>query len=278
MADQGHYGQLAKDKSRQGTYLFTADGTFLASINTLSANLILDTMKQGLVKWRGLPAADREPNQKSKSQSTSRRFEHLYPSDGLVLSVYARDLTARPRPDTMRLPTWNRDSAWFSKEEAEKLIPDNANVGDRFPMPAFFVQRLSKLHVVDSVKGQTEAFTNEEVAESTVTAVVVSKRDDRVRLELSGSTKGIHETGQFQRGVETKLMGKATFDIDTKRFSQFEFIAIGERWGMTKFNDREKELDRSSIGYSFELAEPDDDIVVPGIIWSYDAPWMKNSK
>ena len=274
MADKGHCGKREHGKSRQGIYVFTADGEFLSSINNLSADLVLKTLKDGLMKWKQLSEEDRKPENVGVELEPKHRLEYFYPHDGLVFTVFSRDLKVDPSPKSQRLPFWNRDSAWFSKHETEQLVPENVSAGDTFDFPEFFVARLSKLHLVDAVKGQTEAFSNDEISGSRLHAVVVSINENKIDLKILGNTIGAHKIGRYKRGVKTRLLGTATFDASEKRFAKFEFVALGKRWGETRFNDRRKQLEPSPVGYSFEMAKPEESIIVPGIFWSYDAKWF----
>lgn len=273
MANNGHYGHLAKGKSRQGTYVFTADGEFLSSINSLSADRVLDTIKDGLKKWEEIPEAQRAPKEVAVELKPKHRWEDSYPKDGLVFTVYSRDLPPNATPSAQRRPTWNRDSAWFSKEESQKLIPENLKSGQTFDFPKFFVSRLVKLHFVDAVKGQTEAFNESEIKGSSIRGKVTGQTKDKLTIEINGNTRGDSQRG-WKYGVESKLKGFVEYDIAQKKFSRFDLVALGQRWGRTRFNGRRNETKPSPIGFSFEITKPDEAIVVPGIMWSYDDDWI----
>ncbi len=277
MADHGHYGVRKKGKSRQGIYVFTAQREFLSSVNSLSADVVLKTLNEGLAKWGRLPRSERATEM--AALKPKHRWEEYCPRDkGLVLNGYSRDLRSISEPGIDRLPYWNRDSAWFSQEEAMQLIPEEVRLGqkksgDTYVLPDVFVSRLCRIHLVDAVKGQTEAFSTREIAGSKITARVVERTDDLLKLQLAGSTKA-HHSGRKDRGVETTLRGSATFDFAKNQFTKFEFVAIGNRWGATRFNDRRRQLEKTPIGYAFDLATPDEPIIVPGISWAYDVSWI----
>jgi hypothetical protein len=271
MADSGHYGKRARNKSRQGIYVFTAEGKFLASINNLSADLVLKMMERGLSEWEQLPAARQSATVSVKPPK--HRWEDSYPRDGLVLNVHSRDLPLNHDMEAERLPTWNRDSAWFSKQEAASIVPDDAKVGDEFELPAFFVNRVSRWHLVDFVKGQTEDFKIREIKDAVITAEVVKRESDSVTLSLAGKTNA--QVGSNGRGMSTKLLGQAKFDTQNATFTTFKLVALGQRWGKTQFNDRRRQMDKTPIGFVFEMAAQDATPIIPGIIWSYDAPWIK---
>ena len=271
MADSGHYGKRVRNMSRQGIYVFTPDGTFLASINHLSADSVLKMMKEGLAKWEQLPAAKR--NASVVVENPKHRWEDSYPRDGLVLTVHSRDLPLSHDMNAERLPTWNRDSAWFSKKEAVSMIPADPKVGDKFELPEFFVTRIVRWHLVDFVKGQTEDFKANEIVGSVISAEVLEVDSDSVKVLLTGETNAQVDGGG--RGLSTKMLGHAEFDLEGGAFKAFEIVALGKRWGKTRFNDRRRQLDATPIGFAFEMADENATPIIPGIIWSYNAPWIK---
>ena len=195
-----------------------------------------------------------------------------------MLTVHSRDLHNKANPDSRPLKNWNVDSAWFSAEEAKSLLPENANVGDSFDFPAMFVERICRFHLVDCVKGQTDSFKKPEVADSKIRGKVTSVNSGNIEIQIKGTTSGVSRTGRYPRGVVTNLIGDATFDKTRANFTSFNMVAIGKRRGRTKFNDRVAQQGESPIGYSFQLSTPQEPTVIPGIIWGYDASWMKFSQ
>lgn len=270
MADHGHYGVVGKDESRQGIYVFTPEGKFLSSLNNLSADKVLKVLDAGLKKWNALPDAKKSAVSPNKF-APRHRWEDFYPHDGLVLNAISRDLPLDLKADSPPRSTWNRDAAWFSSDEAQKIIPLNKPVGHQFELPEFFTKRIAQFSLVDAVKGQTSPFKAEEIKGSRISGTIVSTDQAQVTIQITGATSGVHRT----RGVKTNLLGKATFDREKKRFLNFEIVCIGERWGRTPFNDRRKQLESSPIGYVFQMAQPDQPLQTPGIMWAYDAPWLQ---
>jgi hypothetical protein len=227
-----------------------------------------------LAKWNRLPESSQQSDS-SADVKAKHRWEDSYPTDGLVLTCFSRDLPEDGDPGSERLPTWNRDAAWFSKDEAERLIPANAQLGDQFEFPDFFVNRMAKLHFVDMVKGQTDAYQESEIEGSQISGTIVEIEGSEITIDITGTTHGEVDFGLYARSLNTELIGKAVFDRDDKKFRSFEIVAIGARTGRTRFNDRRSQMAATPIGFVFELAEPDAAPVVPGIIWSYDADWIR---
>lgn len=175
--------------------------------------------------------------------------------------------------------TRNRDTAWFSKSEVATMIPAKAAIGDSFDFPPAFVHRMAGYHFVDNVKGQTENFSKSQTSSTKIMGTITRIDNAKVEVEISGNTLGkVEGNPRSRRGVETKLIGHAVFDRQSKSFSEFEMVAVGHRWGRTRFNDRRRQMDATPIGYVFQLAPPNANPSIPGIIWAYDAPWIKGPK
>ena len=157
MADHGHYGGRP-GQSRQGIYVLSPSGKFLASINSNSADRVLATLEQGLKAWEKLTAEEKRlsPNSEIKPR---HRWETSYPKGGLVLSMFTRDLPADCDPSQPGAARWNQDRVWFSREEARRWLPQDPKPGDRHAVPQELVTRLARLHLVDTVNGQTTAFS-----------------------------------------------------------------------------------------------------------------------
>ena len=65
-------------------------------------------------------------------------------------------------------------------------------------------------------------------------------------------TSSRNPSGQ-ERGFATEILGYATWDLQRQRFTKFEAIAIGTRWGGTQFNGRAGDLDAAPIGVVLSL-------------------------
>ena len=71
-------------------------------------------------------------------------------------------------------------------------------------------------------------------------------------------------------------MGSATFDLRKERFTEFEIVAIGSRWGYTRFNGRRRgQSEKSPVGFVFQLAESNAPRIAPAFIYQYGADWVK---
>ena len=276
MADHGHYGGL-KGKSRQGTYICTANGKFLGSGNSQDADKVLEMMKRALKEWQQIPASERQLS--DDSEITPRhRWEDSYPEDGLVLSMFTRDLPASGNANEPPASNWNQDRVWFSAAEAEAWLPLKLAVGKTFELPPPLLHRLVNRHLVDTVNGQTMPFrSNEILSETKIYVTVTELNTSSVEIFIHGKTfaqsKRI-DKGTSVHGVETDILGKAIFDRQQSKFTNFEMVAIGKRWGKTTFNVRSKSHVPTAVGFVFRLSDPNEPRIPPAFVFSYEADWI----
>ena len=109
------------------------------------------------------------------------------------------------------------------------------------------------------------------------TALAFDERSgDRVTLKIEGVTKGSAGEGWWQsaNGVVTRLLGTATFDLAQGAFVDFECVALGRRWGQTRFNGRGRAPESGPLGSVIRLAKPDAPRIAPAWIFAYDADWV----
>lgn len=236
-------------------------------------------LEQALDKWAGLAPEQRLGA--APPANEPKRRERDYPEDGLVLEVVARDVEReKPAPD-WRARAWNRDFAWFNRDEARSLVPAEIAVGAEQPWPDALARRIVRCHLVDDVRGQVPAFAREAVERAEIVSKVESVDGDSVRLVLRGATRAA-QTGswpvqgfedrkvpaQQSRGFEAELEGRAVFDSAQGRFTSFDLVAVGSRWGGTQFNGRGDDLEPAPMGVALVL-DADGPRVAPALIWEY---------
>ncbi|HEX6811847.1 MAG TPA: hypothetical protein VF384_09520, partial [Planctomycetota bacterium] len=251
--ESGHYGgRTEPTDTRQGIYVVTPRGRFLASINTHSAAKVAEMLRTSLARWAELPAAERAlGEQEAKDLQASKRFEDRYPSDGLVLAEYLRDLGRPVDEKDWRTRAWNTDQVWFTAAEARSLVPKQHEVGAVIAVPPRLVERLARFHLLDSVRGQTPPMSRDAVREASLQSQVTAVQGDEVSLQFTGKTRtevsvpaaNAEAAKETSRGVATDLRGHARWNAKTGRFTAFELLAVGTRWGATQYNQRAQDLE-----------------------------------
>jgi hypothetical protein len=267
--------------TRQGTYCVTPSGVLLGSANTRDPAHMAELLRTSLEKWNAMPREERllafDP-----ALVEIERAENRYPSDGLVLRVVSRDLPREPEtrePNDWRTHAWNFDHAWFSREEVERLVPREFEVGGTFACEPALVRRLVRLHLVDNVRGQTMGYAERDVAAAELTATVAAIDGAGVTLTLNGRASqgdrrhdhdGSNPAGEPSRGVEVTLFGSAVFDTQTRRFTTFDVVAVGTRFGATRYNERHDDRAPTPIGFHLHLAvDHPTTRIAPAEFWEY---------
>ena len=263
IAEQGHYGgRTYPTRDSQGSYVFTADGRFLASINTRNPKAMAAMLKAALARWeRQDDGAAPSPVALGDDGS-----ETGYPADGLVLQVAARDLPREhdTRPDDWRKLAWNLDYAWFTRDEAHALVPEPREVGERRSAPWSVRRRLACFHLRDFVRGEPFEWPEDAVRAAELWSDVVAVAGAEVRLEIRGAIRlecearwvrpEDDEERRYPSGYDAGLYGEATWDEERGAFSAFDLVAVGPRWGANQYNVREDDLGPAPLGIAFGLA------------------------
>jgi hypothetical protein len=269
IAEQGHYaGRTQPSSTRQGTYAAAPSGVLLASVNSNDPEQIAVMLQRALARWEKLTREERLlPEDPQAAAPELRRGERLYPKDGLVLRVNARDLP-REVPAAGRLTNaWNQDFAWFTKEEARQFLPEVREAGQKLDLPEAIIRRIARCHLIDNVRGQTSAFEEANVQKARLSSEVVGLAGSVVSLRLTGETRteadgmwsirgyrDMNNPSAQKRGFETQLLGNARYDLQQERFVAFEMVALGSRWGATQYNGRGNDLGPAPMGVAFTLA------------------------
>ena len=285
----GHFkGEFpGEDSNRQGIYCITPGGTFLDSVYTIDDPAVLEEMlARALKKWDELPEHQRLARKPvDPAGATSRKEEEkLFPEDGLVLMESMRDLPrASPKDEyAFWAGSWNKDYAWFNKGEAREFLPRRCAQGAKTEVPEKLVHRLAAHHFVDYVNCIGYPFETRMIEHASLTSTVVSIEENLVTIRLEGrsrtSQKGPKETppdGDIDqtnqtRGVEVTLLGRATWDLAAEKFTVFDLVAIGNRWGGVS-TTRWQDLSVEPIGFEFRLAgdRPMDRTPPYGLTWDY---------
>ncbi len=283
IAEAGHYGGV-HDRTRQGIYAVSPSGELLASINSTRPERVAAMLQEALEAWDALPD-ERRALPEDAEVRPDRRSEDRYPDDGLVLQVVSRDLGDATDPDAEPGVKWNRDYAWFTADELRTWLPGKARVGARFELPA--IDRLVRFHLVDNVRGQVLPFNSREVEKAQLHAEVVAVQGSSVELRLTGETRAAcagdwhydqrvfrARDGRWPRGLATTLLGRAVADLAGGRITELELVAVGHRWGRTRFNGRRRESGPSPVGFAITLASKTPAArVAPAFFHRYGPTW-----
>jgi hypothetical protein len=245
-------GEGMETTTRQGTYCCTPSGLFLGSANHRDPSRIAQLLRDSLKKWKEIKKEDRlldyDPAEKVKDIN---RSESKYPTDGMVLKVNSRDMERTGLRDSdWRTHAWNFDFCWFKKDELETMLPGKFEKKTEWDLPEALVRRTCRLHMVDNVRGQTNGFRDDAVKAASIKCKVDKLKKGVVYFDMEGEV----ELDDGRRGLDAKILGKGEYNTKEQKFTKFELVVVGERWGRTQYNAREDDTERAPIGYCFQIA------------------------
>jgi hypothetical protein len=268
--------QTEHGECHQGQFVATIDGELLGSRHTADPDELLDMLTTALSNW------DNRTTQKDVSQigdfNRDERYIWQYPEDGLVLHLGCTDLprSVDTRPDGVYRTAHNQDFVWITREEMLSIVPDGVQKGDRFSLPEAIHRRLVRHHLLDIVRGETPAWSKEVPQDVALELHVTDVDSDHVYMTLHGGGKlqengtwctqppqrSIYRRGQMcclieERGFEPHILGHVAFDRVQERFTRFDVLAVGTRWGGTTFNVRCDDTDAAPLGIAMTIANTD---------------------
>ncbi len=228
-------------QTTQGTYLVTPSGELLGYGHTLEPKDMKTFLNDGLKKWNAMSQAERLGNEASIGKKSS-----MYPEDGLVLMVALHKFYSR-EPRTQRelrgLVEWNRDYAWFRKDEARQFLSSAPKIGEKHEVPADLINRLARYHFTDTVLAWADPYPLSKVELAQLTSTVTKIEGNIVSVRFDGAVKvwqdDLPRFGYSRarlprkpdRGYDAKLLGYATFDLEKSKFVSFDLVAKGSHYG-----------------------------------------------
>jgi len=246
-------------KNHQGLYAATVECELLsADGDPHSAERTLGMLQKALEKWK----TRKTQLEKSTIPPLKERdgdFRWEYPSDGLVLQVGIRDL---PRQVDLRPRNWRRDAhnldyMWIKREEMLQIVPKEVKEGDIIPFPPHLTQRLARFHLLDYVHGETPPWPAEVAARATISLSVKQVSMEKIEFTLTGSAplceRNVEGT-TVERGFNATLYGRLVFNRRQEKFSRFDVVAVGTRWGSTGHSGRRNDDDPAPMGIAFTIA------------------------
>ena len=235
----------------------------MVSVNSTQIGRVQRLLGDAIRIWNKTTTTERSPDFK-QAVVTDPRFSKSPPTDGLYLLSMIRDLPRDAKAKSTDLTAKNVDHVWIKKEEMLAMVPDNPSKGQLVPMPKVVAERLARFHMIDSVHGQTNPFDEGQVKINGVGLKVMKVTDDTIKFVVYGrssakrppSKKTNPYTGfRITKNIGNDLVwsGAVVFDRKQQRFTRFDLLAVGERWGGSLYNFRDSDLGRSPIGFAFQI-------------------------
>src|SRR5262245_8680007 len=183
--------------TRQGIYVFTAAGELLHfSNNGGSADETRKHLKQGLAKFRALPAAKTKPGavEVPDRGPADPNYARKPPEGGLIVRVHARILEEKKDPVEQLFAKGtcsmkggdmaSRDFRWLTKEELQAMGPRDRMPGESYKLPAVVAERIARFHLVDNTRGEPDFWKKPDVRNRSFTLTIEKVTADGVELRL----------------------------------------------------------------------------------------------
>ncbi len=267
VADQGpRKGQGGS--TRQGVYCLTPSGKLLAYKNAQDPGVMREVLRQGLDRWRRLPAEERRPGALKVPDLARPDAEYVRtpPAGGLVVNVYTRildqDEKNRLCHGTCSFAGGDqsaRDHLWLTRAEWQRLAPAAAKKGDHFPMPAAVAQRILRFHLVDNTRGEPSFWERDDVRKADLTWTVEEATPANLRLRLDGSAllATNADPEKARRGYDVRLLGYLHYNRAKQAIDRFDLLAVGDHWGQGAYPPGARP-GRKPLGVAFELRHGND--------------------
>jgi len=254
----------------------TPAGELLGAVNERRTSMMGQMMKDSLEKWAKIPKAKRlRATAPAAEPVGGDRRERLYPKDGLTLRSFQRDFPGGDKTTDWMDKAWNTDTLWYNAEELKQWLPQAG--AKKYEIPAPLVRRFARFNFVDMVRGQTVGFDDDHITAS-LAAEITGSKNGVVSIKFTGAAKAVQKgtwalseqqgPSAQERGYDFKMLGKANFDTAKNKFTLFEIVAVGPRWGGWRTNRRENDLAAAPMGCVIKLND-EGDRVPPSGIWRY---------
>lgn len=256
--------------TRQGIYVFTADGTVLGYKNAgQDAEVMKKVFKDALFKFDKLPEAQRKAG--AVKVPDHGRLDPKYtrspPTDGLIVRVNTRIIDEKKgyycagECKTAGGGMAARDFLWLTKAEVKALAPPKAEAGQSYPLPEKVAARIARFHLNDNTRGEPVLWKADEVRKSEWTLTVTNVTDAGVEVRLDGSVTASTKPDptDSDRGFTGKARGHLRWVPAKNTFDKFDVAVVGDHWGEGSHTPGARP-GRSLLGFAFTLADP----TVPG--------------
>ncbi len=253
--------------TRQGIYVFTADGKLLAFRNAQDADVMRGVFQKALAEFKKLPADQRKPGaiEVGEPARVDPNYSRKPPKGGLVVNVYTRILDKDDKGDfchgTCDFTGGDKtahDHLWLAEEDWKSLVPANAKKGESFALPARVAQRLLRFHFADNTRGEPNFWKRGEVRANTLKLTVTDVTPQTVTLKLDGTALLATDADATtaKRGFDVAVLATIHYDVAGKRVTKLEGVAIGNHWGQGTYTPGARN-GRRPLGIAFELASGD---------------------
>lgn len=171
-------------------------------------------------------------------------------------------------------------SMWLTEAEWKSLISSNPKKGDNVPLPTGVTARILRWHLNPLRfygRYTSDSLDPEEMRAGELNLTVDTVTPDAVRLRLDGFARlgsvppAAVASGKIasldQWGYEPRVLGFLEYDRNTRAFTRFDVVALGDHFGRLGFGRRAPaRIGLQPLGMAFQLNNGDQpaDRVAPG--------------
>jgi hypothetical protein len=280
-----------------GTSYITAAGKVL---HKDSGGPHMGVIEKVLQAWNKLPASERAPGAIKIGEKGPKDEKHVAaepPPGGLILKLHGRYL-ARATTGELRITTLlkdfpeknlqaaakahpghldyyceaNPDFMWLTESEWKSLVPVDARKGDQCPLPAFFMERMCRYHLLPTTMHSRIGYLweyigpkeNRGIRAKKVTLTVEDVSPTNIRLTLEGfvhlghafdpvATARVPPKKLQCLGYEANIRGVLDYDPKKRAFTRLDIVVLGDLYGDTDGNDWLGRPGRNPMAFAFEL-------------------------
>lgn len=249
--------------TKQGIYMMGPNGEYLEGAHAVSgsSSRLVERLQAALDRWK--PLKKDKKYAEEKIPAAAEVAPPQMASAPMALRVSLRDLP-RGKGDTsgrrrtkrdlsgrgwMAFVEWAWNQNWYAVSDPAAFVPRGKR---EEAVPAEAAQALIRATLIDNVRGQNPRWKAEHVKESALSMRVVKKTGKRWEIEYTGSAR----LDAGKKAYSPTIFGRAQWDPRAKAFTAFRMVAIGEREGAAKFNQRAKDKAPAPMGVLLELHLP----------------------
>ena len=247
--------------TRQGIYVFTADGELLSYKNAgQNPEVTRDELKRGLEKFKKLPASRRGPGavEVGEHGKLDPNYTRTPPAGGLIVRVFTRildrtgDEFCKGTCKTTGGDAAARDFLWLTAAEVRSLAPVKAEPGFTYDVPKAITDRIVRFHLIDNTRGEPPFWERQQVQRAKLTLTVLKATTDGVELRLDGDAllATAADPEKADRGYDARLRGELRYLPVKQTIDRFDVAAVGEHWGQGAFTGGARP-GRSLMGVAF---------------------------
>jgi hypothetical protein len=229
---------------KQGVYVSTPQGELLEWVSSGGSSMpgvsytssvdVVRFMEGSLKKW-GKPARPAANQAVGALLGEKDYVAKRFSDDSIVLRAVTRDLPRKVDPRAGKTKwsvpefreDWNLNYAEFASDQVQLSLPEPLTIGAKKYVMGDVIFFLARDYLVDNVHGTPPPPDGAKVKRSRLTAEVVGIANGVASLRLEGAT--LASTADF--GYDAQILGRASYDLNGKKWIALELVAVGSRRG-----------------------------------------------